>query len=60
MDPAGDVEATVERVHFRGVDHDVRLRTADGTSLRFVLATAPAVGSTVRLRINPARVIRFD
>jgi len=60
MDPAGDVEATVERVHFRGVDHDVRLRTADGTSLRFVLATAPAVGSSVRLRINPARVIRFD
>ena len=60
MDPAGDVEATVERVHFRGVDHDVRLRTADGTSLRFVLATAPTVGSSVRLRINPARVIRFD
>jgi len=60
MDPAGDVEATVERVHFRGIDHDVRLRTADGTSLRFVLATAPAVGSSVRLRINPARVIRFD
>ena len=60
IDPAGDVEATVDRVHFRGVDHDVRLRTADGTGLRFVLTTAPTVGSSVRLRIDPERVIRFD
>ena len=60
IDPAGDVEATVDRVHFRGVDHDVRLRTAHGTGLRFVLSTAPRVGSRVRLRIDPARVIRFD
>ena len=60
IDAAGDVEATVDRVHFRGVDHDVRLRTADGTGLRFVLTTAPTVGSRVRLRIDPERVIRFD
>ena len=55
----GAVEAVVERVHFRGVDHDVRLRTADGDSLRFALSTAPPVGETVRLRIDPTRVIRF-
>ncbi|MAJ89600.1 MAG: ABC transporter [Acidimicrobiaceae bacterium] len=60
IDPMGDVEATVDRVHFRGVGHDVRLRTADGAGLRFVLPAAPAVGSTVRLRIDPERVIRFD
>jgi hypothetical protein len=47
-------------VHFRGVDHDVRLCTADGGGLRFVLPAAPAVGSSVRLRIDPERVIRFD
>ena len=59
VDPDGAVEAVVERVHFRGVDHDVRLRTADGDSLRFALTTAPPVGETVRLRIDPTRVIRF-
>ena len=60
LDPAGEVEAVVERVHFRGVDHDVRLRTSDGRSLRFALTDAPPLGETVRLRIDPARVIRFD
>ncbi|MCH1435907.1 MAG: TOBE domain-containing protein, partial [Acidimicrobiales bacterium] len=59
-DEADTVEAVVERVHFRGVDHDVRLRTTDGRSLRFVLAAAPAPGERVHLRIDPARVIRFD
>lgn len=59
IDPGGAVEAVVERVHFRGVDHDVRLRLADGTGLRFALAAAPAVGETVRLSIDPSRVIRF-
>ncbi|MEM8705365.1 MAG: ABC transporter ATP-binding protein [Actinomycetota bacterium] len=59
IDPAGPVDAVVERVHFRGVDHDVRLRLADGTGLRFALAEGPEVGSTVRLRIDPTRVIRF-
>jgi hypothetical protein len=43
-----------------GVDHDVRLGMADGTSLRFALTEAPSVGETVRLRIDPARIIRFD
>ena len=47
-------------VHFRGVDHDVRLRTADGTGLRFVLTDGPEVDRGCRLRIDPARVIRFD
>ena len=60
IDPSGDVEAIVERVHFRGVDHDVRLRTSDGDPLRFALPFAPRVGEPVRLRIDPARVIRFD
>lgn len=60
IDPDGAVEAVVERVHFRGVDHDVRLRLADGTGLRFALDTSPTVGDTVRLRIDPSRVIRFS
>lgn len=59
IDPDGAVEVVVERVHFRGVDHDVRVRTTAGEALRFVLATAPPVGETVRLRIDPERVIRF-
>ena len=59
MDPDGDVEAVVERVHFRGTDNDVRFRRPDGEQLRFVLHDPPPVGATVRLRIDPARVIRF-
>ncbi|MEM9465030.1 MAG: ABC transporter ATP-binding protein [Actinomycetota bacterium] len=59
IDPAGEIEATVERVHFRGVDHDVRLRTSAGDDLRFALNSAPPVGEFVRLRIDPDRVIRF-
>ena len=60
VDADGDVEATIERVHFRGVDSDVRLRRPDGTELRFALIDPPPAGSTVRLRIDPTRVIRFD
>lgn len=59
-DPAGPYEAVVERVHFRGIDHDVRLRTDAGRVLRFSLADAPVVGARVRFRIDPDRVIRFD
>ena len=59
VDPAGAVQAVVERVHFRGVDSDVRLRLIDGTALRFALNRPPPVGETVRLRIDPERVIRF-
>lgn len=59
LDADGPHEATVERVHFRGVDHDVRLRTANGRALRFALATPPAVGTTVRFRVDPERIIRF-
>ncbi|MEM9200884.1 MAG: ABC transporter ATP-binding protein [Actinomycetota bacterium] len=59
IDPDGDVEVTVERAHFRGVDHDVRVRTTDDRALRFALTPAPTVGSTIRLRIDPARIIRF-
>lgn len=60
LDPEGDVNAVVERVHFRGVDHDVRMRTTDGVALRFALSDAPVVGETVSLRIDANRVIRFD
>ncbi|MDG1876411.1 MAG: ABC transporter ATP-binding protein [Acidimicrobiales bacterium] len=59
LDPAGPHEAMVERVHFRGVEHDVRLRTPAGQPLRFVLADPPAVGDNVRFSIEPERVIRF-
>ena len=60
LDPEGEVEAIVERSHFRGVDHDVRFRTPGGRTLRFALPEGPPVGSMVRLRIDPARVIGFD
>ena len=59
IDPAGPHTATVERVHFRGVDHDVRLRAPDGRSLRFALIDPPAIGASVRFSIVPERVIRF-
>lgn len=59
IDTAGPHAATVERVHFRGVDHDVRLRTDDGRSLRFALVAPPPIGETIRFRIDPERVIRF-
>ena len=59
IDPAGPHLATVERVHFRGVDHDVTLRTDDGRSLRFALVAPPPIGERIRFRIDPERVIRF-
>lgn len=59
LDPDGPHEATVERVHFRGIDHDVRLRTDDGRPLRFSLADPLSSGDRVRFRIDPERVIRF-
>jgi thiamine transport system ATP-binding protein len=60
IDPSGPHQAMVDRVHFRGVDHDVRLRTHDGRMLRFLLDDPPAAGNDVRFSIDPARVLRFD
>lgn len=60
LDADGPHEATVERVHFRGVDHDVRLRTDSGLLLRFAVASVLSIGERVRFRIVSHRVIRFD
>ena len=59
IDPDGALEATVERVHFRGTDSEVHLRRLDGLVLRFVLIDPPEVGQTVRLRLLGDRMIRF-
>lgn len=55
LDPAGEVEVRVVSSRFRGDHHDVVFRGEQG-ELRFHLPEGPVPGSTVRLRIDPARV----
>lgn len=55
IDPAGDMEATVTASVFRGDHHDIAVVGALG-ELRFRLTESAAVGSVVRLRIDPTRV----
>lgn len=55
IDPAGELTATVVSSRFRGDHHDVEVDTDLGR-LAFALADGAAPGTTVRLRIDPARV----
>jgi thiamine transport system ATP-binding protein len=59
IDPAGELAATVVESRFRGDHHDIVVDTALG-ELRFRLTEYAAPGTTIRLRIDPARVARLD
>ena len=56
LDPGGDLEVQVVSTRFRGDHHEVVVMDVDLGELRFHLPTAPDPGSTVRLRLDPARV----
>ena len=55
----GPLAATVTSTEFRGRDHTGFASMADGTELVFHAEHGAAVGSTVRLRPDPARTLVF-
>ena len=58
--PDGELVATVRGVRFRRGRHEVEVATDDGTGLTFDLPHAPPAGATLRLRLDPDRVVVLD
>jgi thiamine transport system ATP-binding protein len=58
LDPAGDLEAVVEEVRFRGSRSRLQVVTAvTGIALSFDTRHGPARGATVRLTLDPAEAV---
>ena len=51
--------ATVDSVEYHGREFSVGVRTSDGTSLFAITPTAPALGDTVTLAVDPSRALVF-